>query len=389
MSVAVVLFFIEFISGQVAAQQYTCGSPSTGHCYALADFGGGCMSNPPQRDCLRGFSTAITIKETRPGNAFINTELWLNSFNTGGWIEVGYRSLSTYARPHYFWAQNDASGNFMQYDLGEIPQQDFSSTARFEIGHVVYVPWPLNIDLFRVSISGLTTSFSTLTTNDMWLQAGHGSARLGQELAGSSGAYSPLQIYYDFRYLDPNGGWRIDTEKSFTSDDPPYGSWLVDPIPGIAGIFTSRCCQPSSGLAADLPQVGAPAPALSPLGKTQGTGVQVGQPKTSGNVSTTNEAELRKGALEAPIPKLEDHENRTLARFDCNLTRTELDAILRGIIAGIAPDQRVCYVELNGTFVLHGLPKIGEKIKRTYSYSRAFEVFDAATGNLLLSGGIP
>jgi hypothetical protein len=395
MSAAVVLFFIALFLGQVAAQQYNCGSPSTGHCYAIADFGGGCMSIPPSRGCLSGFRTAITIKETLPGDVFLNTEMWLTSSNTGGWIEVGYRSLASDARPHYFWAQNPSNGWFLQYDLGEIPQQDFSSVARFEISRLAHMPWPVDKDLFRVSINSLTTNFSTLFFNDMWLQAGHGVARIGQELAGSNGAYSPQQIFYDFWYLDANGsGWHIDTQKdvNFISDNPPYGSWPVDPLPAadVAGIFASRCCQPPSGLAAEsLPQVAAPTPAFSLLGKRQVTGVQPVQPETSGNVPTSREAELRKYALEAPIPKLEDRQDRTITRFDCSLTGRDLDALLSGAMTGISPDRQVCYIELDGAFILYGPPESEQKTRRTFSFSKAIEVFDAATGDLLLSGGRP
>ena len=66
------------------------------------------------------------------------------------------------------------------------------------------------------------------------------------------------------------------------------------------------------------------------------------------------------------------------------LTEQELTALPGGIRTGLPSQTLVCYVELRGTFVISGPP--GFTIP---PYSKGFEVFDAATGNLLVNGATP
>jgi len=357
MLATLMLFFMTSNPGQAIAQNHPRGGSS--HCYATITFGNGCASVSPSRDCLQGFRTAITVRPTTHGDGLLSTEFWLNSFSTGDWIEVGYWSTVYEPTPHYFWAES-SQGNILIHFITNIPQQDFGSVARLEISRILYYGWPINKDLFRISINSATVSFSTLIFDDMWSGAGRGYVTVGQELYGTNGASSPQQVFYDFAYLDPKGNWQVDSQKSqVASDNPPYGSWLVDPIPGVAGIFTSRCCQATSALTGQsFAQSVDPRSASSPLDETWVTGAQTVQPEIPRHAFRGRERKLREFALKTPIPKIEDQGDRTVTRFECSLIARDLDGILSGRMIGIHPDRRICYIELRGTFVSYAPPSV-------------------------------
>ena len=55
---------------------------------------------------------------------------------------------------------------------------------------------------------------------------------------------------------------------------------------------------------------------------------------------------------------------------------------MQGESTGVPDGTLLCYVELHGTFMVHGPESQG----RTQIYHTAVEVFDAQTGNLLIIG---
>jgi hypothetical protein len=65
------------------------------------------------------------------------------------------------------------------------------------------------------------------------------------------------------------------------------------------------------------------------------------------------------------------------------LTSKQVKEILRGANTGFADDQLLCYVELKGPFTFSGPPNT------TVTYPRGIMIFHAATGNFVISGGIP
>jgi hypothetical protein len=65
------------------------------------------------------------------------------------------------------------------------------------------------------------------------------------------------------------------------------------------------------------------------------------------------------------------------------LTSAEVSQRLDGATTGLADDAPLCFVEMQGDFTFAG------PSGATPHFTRAFEVFDAKSGNLLLSGGLP
>ena len=65
------------------------------------------------------------------------------------------------------------------------------------------------------------------------------------------------------------------------------------------------------------------------------------------------------------------------------LTSKQVSTLLGGESIGLPDDALLCYVGLQGSFAFPG-PQ-----GPTVTYPRGVEVFDAWTGNLLISGGMP
>ena len=63
------------------------------------------------------------------------------------------------------------------------------------------------------------------------------------------------------------------------------------------------------------------------------------------------------------------------------LTSREVSILLKGESTGVPDDTLLCYVELSGTFTFSGSSGV------TVTYHTGVEVFDAHTGNLLITGG--
>jgi hypothetical protein len=225
---------------------YSCGGPAAGHCYATVSFGGGCTSaNPPT--CLNGYRVFIQAQSRmRPGDLFITNEMWVNTFNGIGWIELGYTSefhdsealSGTGAR--YFWAQN-RDGLFTNTDLEPVPAEDVGKLAMFEVRYE-------GSDVFHLRIVADKgrgrTILDTRTTNGMWHQEGYGWVTIGSELAGTGGAYADLTV---FQYMTRivNGVPAPETQDDPPLDpQPPYISWLVHPNTenSEGGAFATHCC---------------------------------------------------------------------------------------------------------------------------------------------------
>jgi hypothetical protein len=73
--------------------------------------------------------------------------------------------------------------------------------------------------------------------------------------------------------------------------------------------------------------------------------------------------------------------NFTVVRIDF-ISSKEASNRLHGESIGVPDQAQVCYVELAGSFVFPGPDNTSGK------FPRAIEIFDAQTGNLLLSGGL-
>jgi hypothetical protein len=74
--------------------------------------------------------------------------------------------------------------------------------------------------------------------------------------------------------------------------------------------------------------------------------------------------------------------------LDCSYTAKGLAGVLRNKVTGLPDDMRVCYVELQGKFAVRTPPSKQKSGPQTLVFDKGFEVFDARTGNLMLSGGL-
>jgi hypothetical protein len=89
-----------------------------------------------------------------------------------------------------------------------------------------------------------------------------------------------------------------------------------------------------------------------------------------------------------PVPKLVMVDpNPRVSKVDCTQNGKSVAALLRGKSTGIPDATSVCYVELRGRFSLSGPRSNGKPRGGDATFTTVFEVFDAKTGNLLLSGG--
>jgi hypothetical protein len=78
--------------------------------------------------------------------------------------------------------------------------------------------------------------------------------------------------------------------------------------------------------------------------------------------------------------------NTSLSRVDCNQTVGKVAPMLPGKSLGLPPDMQVCYVELNGNFTVYTPPTAQAQRGAALTYHTAFRVFDAKTGNLMVTG---
>lgn len=131
----------------------------------------------------------------------------------------------------------------------------------------------------------------------------------------------------------------------------------------------------------------APAMDVSRLGKESRVTVPVGsaaiKPASQGTPSFTVEA-AREYVMAHPFAAFAGGkgEKPTITRAEF-LTSKQVTEILRGANTGFADDQLLCYVELKGPFTFSGPPNTN------VTYPRGIMIFHAATGNFVMSGGIP
>jgi len=245
----------------VPAQAYSCGDPNSNHCYGAAIwqlqpeyFGLYAEINLPSMGCPSGCG------------GFVDDEIWLidaassvctsNQFKMC-WVEAGYLFEEGSSDTHFFWADaRPGTGNtFNLHILGSA--SPFGAVHHFMIikdgrgASGVFQVWIYSGDLG-------TLYHQTSTSNGMTANR----VIIGQELAGSSGAFAGTAHFrrniwavqalgqeYVFWYNAQT------TAGNLTNAMPPFASWAVVPSassPPEGGDFTTRCCSP--------PQTGEPPP---------------------------------------------------------------------------------------------------------------------------------
>jgi hypothetical protein len=364
-------------SGQPSPAGYNCGTPQAGHCYAIAS-----LSDSGQ---INGYKTEILVSaNTNPGDGFLTHEMWLDTFGPySNWIEAGY-TTDWVLGSHYFWAENTGpSGLFINHDLGMIPQSDYGMYVNVAI---------LNMggDDFRILVRTPTVTFDQTTTNAMWQGRGYGYVNIGTELQGSRGASATSVLFLNNGWFDINHVFHFEAINfAITQDKPPYAGYLSEPSEtnSNGGTFLTECCLPLTTARTGLG--GGGASSLSASGQSESVhGARAVQPTLSNRGPVIREEDVINFALRYPIPKTTRLGGARVARTDCGMTTANLPTILISSVRFLGSDRNICYVELDGSFFL-SVPPSPERKRSTLSYAKAFEIFDAKSGNLLLSGLIP
>lgn len=76
----------------------------------------------------------------------------------------------------------------------------------------------------------------------------------------------------------------------------------------------------------------------------------------------------------------------TISRVDCSVTAKDVSVILHGKSTGLPADVPLCYVELAGTFTFSSPPTRTSPHLKAVTFNTGFRVFDAKTGNIMLTG---
>jgi hypothetical protein len=131
-----------------------------------------------------------------------------------------------------------------------------------------------------------------------------------------------------------------------------------------------------------------------PEGPITYSGVPVQQPQGGPGIRPTRTStasgftaeELRRFLTStAPPAGLKHVPNVTITRVDCGLTAAQVGQTVK-MSTGLAPDRQVCYVEYHGNFFVAAPPSVKAPRGSTLSLPNAFRVYDARTGNIMLSG---
>jgi hypothetical protein len=379
---AVIVFALAGCTGSgTSPTPYSCGTPSTDHCYAeliigTTDVPGGIL----------GFRTSIGVNSVNGGDGFINEEFWLLS--TSGcrcWIETGYQESENLGY-YYFWAETVPPGVYgPSHDLGPVAPGDFGGSATFDVQQT-------GPQSFAITVTTPTASYAATSSNSYLSDpANSGFVEMGQELQGSTGASAGYVFFQD--NMEFSGGhWGYIPGGQLDIGAPPYGGWLDPPSsadPG--GIFFTECCNspssPSSSPAPGPP----PAPASSPPPLRQAPGVpalQVSRPRSTGPGQapgfTAAQAEAY-AAAHTPGAFASSSQRAARAMF---ITAAQLGQVLRDSSTGLAASTPVCYVELNGSFTVEPPPWPGHT-PQVLHFPHAYMVFSARTGTLLMNGYLP
>lgn len=220
------LVFVPFgtVSHVHAATQisYSCGDLSSGHCYGVKFWGG-----------ANGADTRITLHPTNGGNdGFVNTEMWLQSSDTSYWVEAGIRSCSCFNvvdGSMFFWADSRPNGGGYH--------EHFSN-------YLYSTDWSQPNALVRITRSG-TSSWNVSVNDNVTLLTGTsadnnitiGYIEVGMELAGTSGAYAPLNYFTNNRWMDNSGYFHYQTNDGTgqSQNGPIFSGWATAPTSSSTG----------------------------------------------------------------------------------------------------------------------------------------------------------
>jgi hypothetical protein len=245
------VFLLLLISTTAFGVTYSCGDPSSNHCYGVTSW----QEKP---EYFGAYSDILRASMNCPSgcNGFVDNELWLVDDKSGGctgnpfgmcWVEAGYFFTDGSSSAQFFWADSRPmnSSTFNLHILGSADSE--GTTDHYMIikdargGPGIFQVWVYN--------DGLSTLYQgTSTSNTM---AGD-RVIIGQELAGTNGASAGTANFtrniWAVQTLGPEYVFWYNsqtTKSGVTSANPPIASWTIDPTsppPPEGGQFTTHCC---------------------------------------------------------------------------------------------------------------------------------------------------
>jgi hypothetical protein len=244
--------FLFLVATQNGVRAYSCGDPSSGHCYGRALWQG-------KPEYFGAYTDIVQAPMGCPSGCggFVDDEIWLVDSKTSGcvanpygvcWVEAGYIFIEGSTNKQFFWADARPmnTSTFNLHLLG--PTDPDGTTNHFMIikdgrgGPGIFRVWVYN-DPQSTLYNGTSTS-NPMSGN---------SIRIGQELAGtqnaSAGNANFTRNIWAVQVLGPEYVFRYNRQieqGSVRSDNPPFASWTIDPAlppPPEGGQFTTRCCK--------------------------------------------------------------------------------------------------------------------------------------------------
>jgi hypothetical protein len=234
------------------ADAYSCGDPSSNHCY-------GTNAWSQTGEFFGAYSDIKRGRMTCPGNCggFIDNEIWLIDESTADcvankyrkcWVEAGLISDPGAQDPVFFWADFPPNGQFALNLLG--PSDAIGVIDHFMIikdGRVT--PNTFLVFIYNDGLSTLYNGKSIVPTgNPMTAKT----IIIGQELAGSQNAFADdanfFRNIWAVQALGPEYRfwYAVQVMKgSVRNDNPPSAKWTIDPGPSAVpegGQFTTNCC---------------------------------------------------------------------------------------------------------------------------------------------------
>jgi len=234
---ALIIVVVAALAVSCGGQSYSCGTPSSGHCYGTVEWDGD----------FTGFAMELTPVSLTSGNIFVDDEGWLIDYFAPGdplkgayWVEAG--EINEGFGTDYFWAENTKALGFVSTDLGAVDPSDISkgNWIAFTIDQSGAKADQWNVIISRAA-TGSTLFRAQSTSNPMSPNA----ILEGQELAGESNAQAPLALFSENQVIHGSTISFQTTDGTVTDDRPPNAGWFGASKPSqttVGGYFFTDCC---------------------------------------------------------------------------------------------------------------------------------------------------
>jgi hypothetical protein len=257
---------LSFLLGEVdRARAYSCGDPSSGHCYGVNAWTQG-------NEYFGAYTDIVQVAMTCPSGCggFVDNEIWLIDDSSSNctsnqfgmcWVEAGTLVLEG-GSPTYFWADaRPGTGNtFNSHYLGGVdPIGTVDHYMLIKDGRTTPNPYLVFIynDSHSTLYNGTSSVAGTGGCGSPLPQMTGKRILIGQELAGSPSAANNASANSDNYTRNIWAVQALDSAYVFwynaqtaaggvTSANPPTASWTQNPgAPGApeGGQFTTSCCR--------------------------------------------------------------------------------------------------------------------------------------------------